>query len=264
MSDSVADIARNDAGHSRRGVIPARHRDDLFQAFILHRRDYTNTSLLLDVFAIGRGRFSAIAKGARRPRNPASALLQPFQPLWLAAVGRGEVRTLTRSECAGHPLPLQGRALLGGFYLNELLVRLLARHDSHDPLFVYYQDALARLADGSDLETLLRQFELRLLAELGYGPTLDRESGGREPVRAERTYIYEAEQGLRRAAIRELSPVLSGETLLALTRGDPLGVTQKREARILLRGILTQYLGHRPLKSRELYRRWYGALSQTD
>ncbi len=162
----------------------------------MHRRDYTNTSLLLDVFGLGQGRFPAIAKGARRPRNPASALLQPFQPLWLAVVGRGEIRTLTRGEGAGRPIPLQGRALLVGFYFNELLVRLLARHDAHDPLFVFYQYSLARLAAGADLETLVRQFELRLLDELGYGPMLDREAGGREPVLAERFYIYEAEVGI--------------------------------------------------------------------
>lgn len=246
------------------GLSPAPRRDGLFQAFVLHRRDYTNTSLLLDVFGSGLGRFPAIAKGARRPRNPASALLQPFQPLWLAVVGRGEVRTLTRSEGAGRPLPLEGRALLAGFYLNELLVRLLARHDAHDRLFVFYQDSLARLAAGADLETRLRQFELRLLDELGYGPTLDREAGSWEPVLAERSYIYEPERGLRRVAVVEAEPVLSGATLLALTRGEDLDLAQRREARILLRGILTPYLGERPLKSRELYQRWYGARNQAE
>ncbi|AFL72667.1 DNA repair protein RecO [Thiocystis violascens] len=246
------------------GLVPAPARDGLFQAFVLHRRDYTNTSLLLEVFGIGVGRFAVIAKGARRPRNPASALLQPFQPLWLAAVGRGEVRTLTRSEGAGRPMTLQGRALLGGFYLNELLIRLLVRHDAHDPLFAFYQDALARLAEGGELETLLRRFELRLLDELGYGPTLDREAGGREPVLAERSYRYEAERGLRRAAAVETGPVLSGATLLALTRGEDLDLAQRREARILLRGILTPYLGERPLNSRELYQRWYGARNPTE
>ncbi len=239
------------------GINPVTRHDALFHALVLHRRDYANTSLLLDVFGIGQGRFPAIAKGARRPRHPASALLQPFQPLWLAVVGRGEVRTLTRCEGASRPLALQGRALLAGFYLNELLVRLLARYDPHDRLFVFYQDTLSRLADGAELETLLRQFELRLLGELGYAPTLDHEAAGQIPVVTEQFYLYDTERGLRRAAAVETN-ALSGATLLALIQGDSLDSTQRREARFLLRGMLAPYLGDRPLHSRELYKRWYG------
>lgn len=241
------------------GLAPARPRDGLFQAFVLHRRDYTNTSLLLDVFGSGRGRFPAIAKGARRPRNPASALLQSFQPLWLSVSGRGEVLTLTRCESAGRSLALAGPALLAGFYLNELLVRLLARHDAHDPLFICYQDTLAHLADGNDLEPQLRRFELRLLAELGYGPTLDCEADSRQSVQAAHFYVYETESGLRRATAVDAGSAFSGAMLLALTQGKPLDAAQQREARRLLRGLLKPYLGERPLQSRELYRRWYGS-----
>ncbi len=235
-----------------------------FQGFVLHRRDYTNTSLLLEVFGSGQGRFPAIAKGARRPRNPASALLQPFQPLWLAAVGRGEVRTLTRIEGAGRPISLQGRALLAGFYLNELLIRLLGRQDPHDRLFDSYQAALAQLAEADDLDTLLRQFELRLLAELGYGLTLDREADSGEPVRADRSYYFEIERGVQTAAPGTREPILSGSTLLALARGISLEPTQRHEARRLCRQALAPHLGERPLQSRELYRRWYGDLHRIE
>ena len=148
-----------------------RGRSGLLQAFVLHRRDYSDTSLLVELFATGLGRFPAIAKGARRRRNPASAWLQPFQPLWIGVVGRGEVRTLTRVEPAGRPLPLAGRGLPCGIYLNELLTRLLCRHDPQDPLFAFYHAALDGLSRG-DLESSLRQFELRLLEELGYAPGL--------------------------------------------------------------------------------------------
>lgn len=233
-------------------------RDHLFLAFVLHRRDYSNTSLLLEVFASGQGRFPAIAKGARRPRNPASALLQPFQPLWLGAIGRGEVRTLTRVEPAGRPLQLQGRHLLGGFYLNELMIRLLARHDPHDSLFLFYQAALVRLGEQDDLETVLREFELRLLDELGYALILDQEAHSGAPVRPERLYRVEPDLGVCRAGVGESGLILSGATLLALARGGELDPVQRREARLLLRAILDPHLGGRPLASRELYRRWYG------
>ena len=236
----------------------------LFQAFVLHRRDYSNTSLLLDIFARGQGRFSAIAKGARRKGNPASALLQPFQPLWLAALGRGEVRTLIRTEEADRPFALAGRRLLGGFYLNELLVRLLGRYDPHDRLFDDYWAALARLANADDFDTLLRRFELRLLDALGYGLTLDRTFDGGGSVQAERSYILELDLGVRQALDGEPGVRLSGATLLALTHGVCLESGQRREARRLLRRILEPHLGGRPLRSRELYQRWYGGRSEHD
>ena len=233
--------------------------ETLFLAFVLHRRDYGNTSLLLEILGAGQGRFPAIAKGARRPRNTASALLQPFQPLWLAVSGRGEVRTLIRIEGAGLPIPIEGRSLVGGFYLNELLLRLLGRHDPHDALFVFYQSALLRLAEGDDLEALLRHFELRLLDELGYGLTLDRVADDGSPVVSDRHYVYERECGVRHAASSRAGLRLSGETLLALAKGARLDDPQKREARVLLRHVLEPHLGGRPLQSRELYRQWFGA-----
>jgi DNA repair protein RecO (recombination protein O) len=229
----------------------------LFQAFVLHRREYGNTSLLLEVFAAGRGRFPAIAKGARRARHPTSALLQPFQPLWLDAVGRGEVLTLTRVEAAGPAVGLLGRPLLCGFYLNELLVRLLGREDPHDPLFAFYSAALTGLARGDDLETLLRQFEIRLLDELGYGLALDVETGCGRPVVPDGAYMLVLGQGMRRVAVDDRAERISGATLLALARGNRLAPDQLREARALLRRLLEPHLGGRELKSREMFRRFF-------
>jgi DNA repair protein RecO (recombination protein O) len=228
----------------------------LLQAFVLHRRDYSNTSLLLEVFAQGQGRFPAIAKGARRGRSPASALLQPFQPLWLGVVGRGEVRTLTRIEAAGQAFGLSGRALPCGFYLNEILVRLLGRHDPHDPLFAFYHSALTGLGAGADLESTLRQFELRLLGELGYAPCLDREADGGAAIASHRDYLVEPGIGARPLEAGGPGQRVSGATLLALAGGAVLSPDQAREARGLLRGLLEPHLGPKPLKSRELFRAW--------
>lgn len=234
----------------------------LLQAFILHRRDYSNTSLLLEVFASGQGRFPAIAKGARRPRAPSSALLQPFQPLWIGVSGRGEVRTLTRVEAAGRAAPLSGLSLLCGFYVNELMIRLLARNDPHDELFAFYHAVLDGLGTDPDLGNLLRRFELRMLDALGYGLVLDVDAASGEPVSAGRVYVFEPERGPR--AVSALDPGekpgerLSGATLIALARGATLDAAQLKEARGLLQRALDPYLGGRPLKSRELLRRWSG------
>ena len=229
----------------------------LYQAFVLHRRDYGDTSLLVEVFALGQGRFPAIARGARRSRRSSSALLQPFQPLWVGLAGRGEVRTLTRVESAGRPLGLAGVALPCGFYLNELLMRLLGRGDPHDPLFGLYQAALVGLEVGEGLHGALRRFELRLLEELGYGPALDVTADG-EPIRPDGRYRLEPGQAPVPADGVHRDGTLGGCTLLALATDAPLQGDQQREARSLLRALLAPHLGTKPLQSRELLRQWRG------
>lgn len=233
-------------------------RDRLDQAFVLHRRDYANTSLLLEIFSSTQGRFPAIAKGAKRGRAPSAALLQPFTPLWLSWSGRGEVRTLARVEAAGGGLALPGKALFCGFYLNELLMRLLARNDPHEDLFAFYHAALTRLAQGTDLDSPLRQFELRLLQDAGYAVDLEREWDTLQPVVVGRRYVYESERGLRAAGECEEGATVGGEALFALASGSPLSGAAAREARGLMRTALAPYLGTRPLKSRELFQHWSG------
>ncbi len=229
-------------------------REPLRRCFVLHRRDYGNTSLILDFFCGETGRLPVLAKGAKRGRLPASAILQPFRPLWASWTGRGEVRSLTCAEPAGKSLELTGQAMFCGFYLNELLIRLLGRGVPHPDLFAFYHAALAALAAGEPLEASLRQFELRLLGEIGYGPLLDQDEDG--PVTLGEYYRYGAGQPLRRVVAGEGgTQAISGATLLALAAGDPLDDDQmRREARHLLRTLLAPHLGPKPLKSRELFR----------
>jgi DNA repair protein RecO (recombination protein O) len=228
-------------------------RDRLQQAFVLHRRNYSDTSLLLEVFTSAHGRLPLVAKGAKRPRAPGAALLQPFTPVLLAWTGRGEVRTMVRVEPAGRPLALRGDALYCGFYVNELLMRLLGRQDPHEVLFVFYQLVLEELAAGADIDTSLRRFELRLLAELGYQPVLDREADGGAPVRPDCHYVYSGEQGLLPAVETGADGAVSGETLRRLAGGEPLTGVHAREARSLTRRLLAPHLGERPLQSRALF-----------
>jgi DNA repair protein RecO (recombination protein O) len=169
----------------------------LKRGFVLHRRDYRNTSLLIELFTADEGRLACVAKGAKsapRGRSALAALLQPFQPLWLGWVGRGEVKTLTRAEAAAPSIALVAERLYCGFYLNELLIRLLDRQDPHEALFVFYQQALADLAS-EPLDAVLRRFELRLLEELGYALDLRSDSQGK-PIEPVHDYRYTSDQGL--------------------------------------------------------------------
>jgi len=239
-------------------VIPQIPREPLRRCFVLHRQDYGNTSLILDLFCAETGRLPVLAKGAKRGRTPLAASLQPFRPLWASWSGRGEVRVLSSAEPAGQALALQGESLYCGLYLNELLTRLLGRGDPHPELFAFYHAALARLAGEGQRETNLRQFELQLLGELGYAPSLAEAEDG--PVLASESYRCRAGQTPRRLPawpeVREGDEeVVNGGTLLALAAGEPLAdAGQAREARRLLRRLLAPHLGPRPLKSRELFR----------
>ena len=150
-------------------------------AYILHRRNYGNSSLLLECFTPAGGRFPAIARGASARFSKGASMPQPFQPFWLKLAGRGEVRTLAACEAAAGPAPLQGERLYCAFYLNELLLRLLPRDDPHALLFDRYAQTLTELSDGVAAD-LLRRFEVALLQALGYGAPLHLEaSGGRPP-----------------------------------------------------------------------------------
>ncbi len=236
-------------------------RVSLQAGYILHSRPYRNTSLLLDVFSREQGRGVLVARGARRARSPLQGLLQPFAPLLLSWQGAGEVQTLTAAESAAPAIALQGGRLLSGFYLNELLLRLLGRHDPHPDLYDAYGHTLQALAAGGHdarEQASLRIFESFLLRELGYGLQLEQDSHSGEPLRADACYCYEPERGPRRLGAGqdcEHGLAVQGRTLLALRRGElDLNDAQLlREAKRLMRMSLAPHLGERPLKSRELY-----------
>ncbi|MCX7177548.1 MAG: DNA repair protein RecO, partial [Proteobacteria bacterium] len=160
-----------------------RQRIDGQVAYILHSYAYSETSLILDVFARDYGRLPLLARGARRPRSALRGVLQAFQPLELGWFGAGEVRTLARAEWLGGMPMLGGTGLMLGYYLNELLMKLLPREDAHAVLFEAYATTLHTLSHGSTSSAAcLRQFEKALLRELGYGIALEREAVSGEAV----------------------------------------------------------------------------------
>lgn len=232
----------------------ARQRIEFQPAYVLHARPYRETSLLLEVFTAEYGRVGAVARGARRPASPLKGLLQPFNPLVLSWAATGELVTLTGADRGGDMASLSGESLLCGFYLNEILLRLVQRSDPHRGLFAAYAEALGGIADDARRSAALRLFEKRLLQELGYGLVLDRQSDGGAPVIADERYAYRLEHGPVPLALEpQASLVISGRTLLALQSEDlTTDAVVLREARILLRAALALYLGERPLHSREL------------
>lgn len=219
-------------------------------AFLLHRRPYRDTSLLLECLVAGEGRMPLIARGAAKGKL--KGILQPFQPLTLKWRGRGEVMTLTHAEAAEKPLVLKKKLLYCGFYLNELLMRLLARGDACDTLMQAYWKTLLQLGYSEHPDWELRRFELQLLQESGYGVVLDSTCEG-EPVSCDQLYSFHVGKGVMQDS-SAADALIHGETLLALHQGEWRHVRERQEAKLLMRRLIDHALDYKPLKSRELFR----------
>jgi DNA repair protein RecO (recombination protein O) len=229
---------------------------NLQPAYILHRRDYRETSLLVEAFTVHAGRIGMVARGARRARSPLRGLLEPFTPLLLSWAARGELATLRDAEPTATRRPMPAHVAMMGLYANELLMRLLHRHDPHPELFAAYDAALTLLRDGVPPEPVLRVFEKRLLAAIGYGLVLDREAGTGAAIRHDGEYRYVPDRGpldATRSGEDWPGVSVSGATLLALER-EVLSDDQRvlRETKRLMRTLLGEHLGPRPLRTRVL------------
>lgn len=239
-----------------------RERVALQPAYILQHRAYSNTSLLIELLSRDHGRVGLVAKGARAPRSKLYGLLQPFRPLLLSWSTGGDLGTLSVAESAGPPAALTGDTLFCGYYLNELLLRLLPRHAAHPVLLVEYGSALSALAasmEAASRERALRLFEKHLLKESGYGLLLDREADSKHPIAADRIYRYQLEKGPLPADADTPGIEVHGHTLLGLAHGDLSDAIALHEAKHLMRAALSLYLGDRPLRSREFFRKTHGS-----
>lgn len=224
----------------------------LDSAYVLHRRDYRESSLILELFTPRHGRIGLIAKGARRGRRGLAPALQPFVPLLVSWCGRAELATLSHAETAGSGIRLRQTALFCGFYLNELLVKLLPGHDPHPELFIAYRTGLKALAAGEDAEATLRGFELSLLEGLGYGLQLMADAKSGEAIQADRLYTYRIDAGPVLAPDQD--GAVRGATLLALRERRFDAPETRAEAKRLMRRIIAHHLEGRTLKSRALFR----------
>jgi DNA repair protein RecO (recombination protein O) len=227
-------------------------------AFVLHSIPYKETSLILDVFTRQYGRMALIAKGAKRPHSVLRPVLQRFQPLLVSWSGKSELRTLTKSEWVGGTPSLVGDALLCGFYLNELLVKFLAREDDYEKLYDHYTDTISALSnlefESKGLEEILRPFELTLLQETGYAAALDRCVETNCAPNFDEQYVYQPERGVRPAQGDDPGhwPVLSGKSLLAIAAGDFSAPETLSESKQLMRFLLGLHLQDQVLTTRQI------------
>lgn len=273
------------------------NRITLQPGYVLHHWPYRDTSLLVEILTRDYGRIGLVARGAKRPKSRLSGLLQPFTPLIISWTGKGDLGTLGAVEPRDRIMQLSGRAIMNGFYVNELLLRLLHRHDPHPRLYDEYTGVLRRLAGAtgdavsgspSDIQDVvslheqraLRIFEKNLLRELGYGLVLDRDVITGHSIREDGCYDYYLDRGPVLHAGPAVQPdqlkgrnpgpnnqngddriVVSGHSLVSLAQDRLEDNLSLQESKRLMRTVLKRYLGDKPLGSRLLFRNF--ALSKT-
>jgi DNA repair protein RecO (recombination protein O) len=233
----------------------SKRRVDHEPGYVLHTYPYKETSLIVEAFTRRFGRVALLARGARRPRSAMRGVLLSFHPLRLGWSGSADLANLMNAEWAGGIPLLGGRGLMCGFYVNELLLRLLPRDDPHESLFDAYAEALAGLAS-RDVSAVLRSFEKRLLAELGYAPLLETDAASR-PIDPERLYSYEPDRGPvpvngAQGGRSGVNVTVSGRTLLDVAAGDYERPETREEARALMRVLIGERLHGQSLHTRSI------------
>ena len=218
-------------------------------AYVLHARPYRETSLLLECLTREHGRLGVVARGVRGERSRLKrAQLEPFQPLLLDLLLRGELATLTAVETVGTPSRLGGDRGLAGLYLNELVVRLTGRQDPSPGLFDAYAQTLGRLGSVEPLAWSLRRFERDLLQAIGYGLQLEHEAETGAPLLPQAHYRYQAEQGALRCAVGS-ARTPCGSDLLALAQDRMPDERGLRALRHMMREIIRFHLGGAELRA---------------
>lgn len=223
---------------------------ELEPGVIVHRRAWRESSLLIEAFTPGYGRVGLVARGARGPRSGYSGSTEPFRPLLMSWQQRGELGTLTGLDPGGRAPDLSGEALWCGFYVNELLLRMIQRHDPAPELYAAYWRALSVLPETARRAAALRRWEMALLQALGVAPELDREAGTGEPVTSGCWYRVDPGAGPRAVAGPGRDAV-DGAVLRALAGGDDDEILRQRAALAVTQHLLDPHLGGRPLNTRQ-------------
>jgi DNA repair protein RecO (recombination protein O) len=240
----------------------------LQKGYILHSYPYRNSSLLIEVFTREYGRVGLVARGARAQKSRYHGILQPLCPLYLSWSGRGELYTLTGAETQRYQNNGYRSGIMCAFYLNELVLRLLHRHDPHENLFDIYEKTMIDIGIVSSpevdddrepvskvqLEMSLRLFEQQMLKELGYGLVLDHDVETGLPIKAGVDYDYYPDKGPVEAQFPNKHVVrISGSTLIDISQGNLGNEMSRRQAKRLLHAIIDVLLDGRPLNTRVIY-----------
>lgn len=258
----------------------------LCAAYVLHYSVYRDTSFIVDFFTLDHGRVSLMARGGRSGKSNTRALYQPFRPLLISFVGDRELKTLSHIESSGAALELLNEPLACGYYLNELLIRLVAKGQPHPMLFAHYAVALAELADEENLQVVLRTFEMQLLEAIGLAPDFKHCTADSSEVDPDAQYRFFTHNSLaipvatERVMVEKKDPMIeaglhadgvtleqgiavSGKTLHAISNLDFHDESVCREAKVLMRNVLRLHLGERPLKSRTMFSSYTNARRST-
>ncbi|MDH3337792.1 MAG: DNA repair protein RecO [Gammaproteobacteria bacterium] len=222
-------------------------------AFVLHHRPFRDSSQILDVISRDHGKLAVVARGSRGARSRLKGVLRPFMPLSISWIIKSDLGTLTGAEVRGAPLSLSGDALLSGFYVNELILHFLHRHDPQPEIFEAYALTIEGLAvAGDDVAPCLRRFEVELLRQSGYALNLDHEYDSNRTLDPQQNYEYRAEQGPV-AVSRAAGPLIfSGKLLAAIGAQQFDDADVLRAANRLLREVIAFHLGGKELKSRKV------------
>jgi DNA repair protein RecO (recombination protein O) len=221
-------------------------------AFVLHSYPYKETSLIIDVFTRQYGRIALVAKGAKRPHSQLRGALQTFQPLTISWSGKSELQTLTAAEWVGGMPPLEKNALLCGFYMNEIIIKLLQRDDPQPLLFDEYVTTMNQLAHVEPVPIVLRKFEMNLLKMAGVLNDLSFCVQQRRRVSPALLYIVDPESGTRPAQENEAGIKVHGKTLIDMQSADYSDATTQSQSKLLMRALLAHHLHGSPVHTRQI------------
>ena len=221
-------------------------------AFVLHHRPFRDTSQLLDVISREHGKITLVARGSRSAKSKLRGVLRPFQALRLSWFVRSDLGTLTGAEIDSAPLSLGGDALLSAYYVNELVLNFLHRHDPQPEIFDVYSRTITALAHSEELAANLRVFEMELLRLLGYALNLDYDANLHQPIEEQRFYEYRVDQGPVSVSRSEGAMVFSGARLRGIAAARFEDPEVLRDAGRLLREVIRHHLDGRELKSRKV------------
>jgi DNA repair protein RecO (recombination protein O) len=221
-------------------------------AFVLHSYPYKETSLIIDVFSRQYGRIALVAKGAKRPHSQLRGVLQTFQPLTISWSGKSELQTLTAAEWVGGMLPLEKNALLCGFYLNEIIIKLLTRDDPQPLLFDEYVATINQLAHVEPVPIVLRKFELNLLKMAGVVNDLSFCTQQRRKVAPDSLYIVDPDSGTRPASENEGGVKIHGKTLIDMQAANYSDSNTQMQSKLLMRYLLAHHLHGAQIHTRQI------------
>ncbi|MES2673166.1 MAG: DNA repair protein RecO [Pseudomonadota bacterium] len=227
---------------------------ELQPAYILHTRPYRDTSMLVDFLTPQFGRFTAVARGVRSRKTLKRNLLNPFTCLLISFQGKADLKLLTHFEAGAMSFSLTEKYLFSGFYLNELIMRLLPSGDAHQEIFYLYQEALDCLHERWEIESVLRKFEISLLASLGYAIDFHADAKSGLAITSEQFYCLDVQQGFFLAdANTPPSCQICGEHILAIVGHHYQDLAVRQTAKRITRSLLKPLLGSKPLVSRKLF-----------